>query len=48
MYERQARAPSSSRIALASNAWPMFPSAKTDNAGRVYLSAQNDVKSDDN
>jgi len=48
MYERQARAPSSSRIALASNAWPMFPSAKADNSGRVYLSAQNTVASEDN
>jgi soluble lytic murein transglycosylase-like protein len=42
MYERQARAPSPSRVALADNAWPMFPSAGQDTAGRVYLSASKD------
>lgn len=39
MYERQARAPSSSRLALAANAWPMFPGASQDSSGRVFLSA---------
>jgi soluble lytic murein transglycosylase-like protein len=38
MYERQARAPSGSRQALAQNAWPAFPGAAQSN-GRVYLSA---------
>jgi soluble lytic murein transglycosylase-like protein len=42
MYERQAKAPSATRTALAENAWPMFPDASQDNAGRVYLSAQKD------
>jgi soluble lytic murein transglycosylase-like protein len=41
MYERQADASSSSRAALAQNAWPMFPSADHDASGRVYLSADN-------
>ncbi len=39
MYERQAKASSSSRVALAQNAWPMFPGATQDGSGRVYLSA---------
>ena len=39
MYERQARAPSATRVALADNAWPMFPAASGDQTGRVYLSA---------
>jgi hypothetical protein len=39
MYERQARAPSPSRVSLAENAWPMFPEAGQDNRGRVYLTA---------
>jgi soluble lytic murein transglycosylase-like protein len=39
MYERQAKAPSESRVALAENAWPMFPGASQDNNGRVYLTA---------
>lgn len=43
MYERQARAPSSSRLALAQNAWPMFPGARQDDSGRVYLTAENNV-----
>jgi soluble lytic murein transglycosylase-like protein len=37
MYERQAKAPSTTRVALAENAWPMFPGK--DSGGRVYLSA---------
>jgi soluble lytic murein transglycosylase-like protein len=39
MYERQARAESGSREALAQNAWPMFPAADPE-SGRVYLSAE--------
>lgn len=39
MYERQAGADSSSRAALAANAWPMFPGEK-GSTGRVYLDAQ--------
>ncbi|MGZ5781972.1 MAG: lytic transglycosylase domain-containing protein [Croceibacterium sp.] len=39
MYERQAKAPSATRVALAENAWPMFPGASQDQSGRVYLSA---------
>jgi hypothetical protein len=39
MYERQARAASPSRAALAQNAWPGFPSAEETGGGRVYLSA---------
>ena len=39
MYERQAGADSSSRAALAANAWPMFPGAGGSD-GRVYLDAQ--------
>jgi soluble lytic murein transglycosylase-like protein len=39
MYERQARAASASRYALAQNAWPMFPTGQQDSSGRVYLSA---------
>jgi len=39
MYERQAQAPSTSRAALAQNAWPMFPAAGD---GRAYLSASRD------
>jgi hypothetical protein len=42
MYERQAKAPSASRAALAENAWPMFPGACQDANGRVYLSAEKD------
>jgi soluble lytic murein transglycosylase len=40
MYERQAKATSPSRVALAENAWPMFPGK--DGSGRVYLSADKD------
>ena len=39
VYERQANAPSASRIALAQNAWPMFPGTGASD-GRVYLSAE--------
>jgi soluble lytic murein transglycosylase-like protein len=39
MYERQAKAPSTSRVALAQNAWPAFPSGQ-ESSGRVYLSAE--------
>jgi soluble lytic murein transglycosylase-like protein len=39
MYERQAKAPSTSRIALAQNAWPGFPTGQ-ESSGRVYLSAE--------
>ena len=42
MYERQARAASPSRAALAQNAWPAFPSAEESGGGRVYLSAEAD------
>ena len=42
MYERQAKAPSATREALAENAWPMFPGASQDASGRVYLSAEKD------
>nr|WP_243415017.1 lytic transglycosylase domain-containing protein [Altererythrobacter segetis] len=42
MYERQAQAPSATRVALAENAWPMFPDAEQDRSGRVYLSAHKD------
>jgi len=42
MYERQAKAPSPSREALAENAWPMFPGASQGKDGRVYLSAGKD------
>lgn len=38
MYERQADAESTSRVALAQNAWPVFPS-REQGSGRVYLSA---------
>jgi soluble lytic murein transglycosylase-like protein len=38
MYERQADAQSTSRAALAQNAWPAFPSGE-QSSGRVYLSA---------
>jgi soluble lytic murein transglycosylase-like protein len=41
MYERQAQADSSSRRALAQNAWPAFPTG-TETDGRVYLSASRD------
>lgn len=37
MYERQAKADSPSRVALAENAWPMFPGR--EDSGRVYLTA---------
>ena len=40
MYERQAKAPSITRITLAQNAWPSFPSGQ-ESSGRVYLSAEN-------
>ena len=39
VYERQANAPSASRVALAQNAWPMFPGTGASD-GRVYLSAE--------
>jgi soluble lytic murein transglycosylase-like protein len=39
MYERQAKAPSASRVALAQNAWPTFPTGQ-ESSGRVYLSAE--------
>src|SRR5690606_35082104 len=42
MYERQARAASPSRTALAQNAWPAFPSADEAGSRRVYLSAEAD------
>lgn len=49
MYERQAKAPSSSRAALAQNAWPMFPTGGGQDAnGRVYLSAENNVATANN
>ncbi|MCL6251856.1 lytic transglycosylase domain-containing protein [Altererythrobacter sp. KTW20L] len=38
MYERQADAPSPSRIALAQNAWPAFPGSGAGD-GRVYMTA---------
>lgn len=38
MYERQADAISPTRLALAQNAWPMFPNANSD--GRVYMSGE--------
>jgi soluble lytic murein transglycosylase-like protein len=41
MYERQARAPSPTRMALAQNAWPAFPGEGASD-GRVYLSAESD------
>ena len=37
MYQRQANAPSPSRIALAQNDWPMFPDG-SEGSGRVYMS----------
>lgn len=41
MYQRQARAGSESRAALAQNEWPAFPGAQATNRdGRVYLSAE--------
>ena len=40
MYERQANAPSQTRLALAANRWPMFPTGESG-SGRVYLSAEN-------
>ena len=40
MYERQAQSDSASRVALAQNAWPAFPSV--GGSGRVYLSASRD------
>ena len=39
VYERQANAQSASRVALAQNAWPMFPGTGASD-GRVYLSAE--------
>ena len=41
MYDRQAHAASQSRVSLAQNAWPAFPSGD-QGGGRVYLSAQAD------
>ena len=40
MYERQAQAPSVTRVTLAQNAWPTFPTGQ-ESSGRVYLSAEN-------
>ncbi|MXP25354.1 transglycosylase SLT domain-containing protein [Altererythrobacter indicus] len=42
MYERQAQADSTSRVALAENAWPQFPTGESAKKGRVYMSAQRD------
>ncbi len=42
MYERQADAPSPSRLSLAQNEWPRFPSVSDGDSGRVYLSAERD------
>jgi soluble lytic murein transglycosylase-like protein len=42
MYERQAKADSPSREALAANTWPMFPGASQSKDGRVYLTADKD------
>ncbi|APE28891.1 transglycosylase SLT domain-containing protein [Aurantiacibacter gangjinensis] len=39
MYERQANAASPSRVALAQNAWPMFPDAGAG-SGRIYMSGE--------
>jgi soluble lytic murein transglycosylase len=39
IYERQARAPSASRVALAQNAWPMFPGTGASD-GRIYLAPE--------
>ncbi|MXO59506.1 transglycosylase SLT domain-containing protein [Altererythrobacter salegens] len=39
MYERQARAQSASRLALAENQWPAFPSEGGRTDGRVYMTA---------
>jgi soluble lytic murein transglycosylase-like protein len=41
IYERQAHAASASRMALAQNAWPMFPGEGASD-GRVYMSAGGD------
>lgn len=41
MYERQANAPSGSRMALAQNAWPLFPDGTAPSSGRVYMSTAN-------
>ncbi|MGB3166268.1 MAG: lytic transglycosylase domain-containing protein, partial [Alteraurantiacibacter sp.] len=41
MYERQARAASPTRRALAQNAWPMFPDGNGSQNGRVYMSGAN-------
>lgn len=41
MYERQAKAPSSSKVALARNIWPVFPGTSNAATGRVYLSTEN-------
>lgn len=38
IYERQAQARSASRVALAQNAWPMFPGSGAGE-GRVYMSS---------
>jgi soluble lytic murein transglycosylase-like protein len=42
MYERQAKAKSASRIALAENDWPAFPGEGASDDGRVYLSASSE------
>jgi soluble lytic murein transglycosylase len=41
MYERQANSASPSRIALAQNAWPLFPGMDMSGRGRTYLSTEN-------
>ncbi|WP_238473888.1 lytic transglycosylase domain-containing protein [Altericroceibacterium spongiae] len=48
MYERQAQADSTSRVALAQNDWPLFPTgtASDSNNGRVYLSASAEQDTD--
>ena len=39
MYERQANAASPTRMALAQNAWPLFPDGNGLGNGRVYMSS---------
>jgi soluble lytic murein transglycosylase-like protein len=46
MYERQAQAPSASRVTLAQNQWPAFPGART--TGRAYLSAERQTNTERN
>ena len=50
MYEREAKAPSQSRIALAQNAWPRFPGAtpQPQPSGHIYLSAQRETPGEPN